>query len=273
MEPNDKLNRDLSEPLSGSEKESEQPVEIETTDSGVLPLASDSPVVTESQLASDSTTASDLGTKKKKKKDGLGTSRGIETMFRTSYRVHMSLSSLADAKANIMISINGLIISIIIAAISPKIDTNPWLLVPTSIILIGSLISIIYAVRAARPRVSSQVVSLDDVRSNRANILFFGHFTNMTEDDFVIGMSNLLSDQTSLYQNMIRDIYGLGQVLTRKFSLLKISYSVFMFGLTIGILAFIITYTWIVFSLGPDGLSSVLPIEGAGFMMKVVPAV
>ena len=186
---------------------------------------------------------------KKKKDKGLGTSRGVETMFRTSYRVHMNLSSMADAKANIMISINGIIISIIIASISPKIDTNPWLLVPTSVMLLGALISILYAVRSARPRVSSKVVSLDDVRSNRSNILFFGHFSNMTEDDFVVGLSGLLSDQTALYQNMIRDIYGLGSVLQRKYALLRMSYTMFMVGLVLGISSFIGVYVWIVLTL------------------------
>jgi len=187
---------------------------------------------------------------KKKKKDDLGSTRGIETMFRSSYRVHMDLSSLADAKANIMISINGIIISIIIAAISPKIDTNPWLLVPTSIMLLGSLVSIVYAVRAARPRVSSELVDLEDVASNRANILFFGHFTRMSEDDYVSGMTNLLANPTALYYNMIRDIYGLGTVLARKFELLRVSYTVFMYGLVIGIALFLAVYVWIVVSIG-----------------------
>ncbi len=194
--------------------------------------------------------------KKKKKNGGLGTTRGIETMFRTSYRVHMNLSSLADAKANIMISINGIIISIIIAAISPKIDTNPWLLVPTSIMLLGSLFSIIYAVRSARPRVSSKLVSLEDVSNNHANILFFGHFTTLSEDDFVLGMSDLLSNPTTLYHNMMRDIYGLGKVLTRKFELLRVSYNLFMFGLTAGILLFIAVYIWIVLIMEPPNLST-----------------
>ena len=63
--------------------------------------------------------------KKGKAAGGLGSSRGVETMFRTSYRTHVDLSHLADNKANIMISINGIIISILLASISPKIDANP----------------------------------------------------------------------------------------------------------------------------------------------------
>ncbi|NNE70265.1 MAG: hypothetical protein HKN29_07855 [Rhodothermales bacterium] len=172
--------------------------------------------------------------------------KGVETMFRSSYRVHIDLSSLADTKANIMISINGIIISIIIASISPKIDTNPWLLIPTSILLLSCLVSIIYAVRAARPRVSSNELTLDDVRANRANILFFGHFVNLSKEDYLTGMMEILQRPDVLYSQMTRDIYGLGSVLMRKFELLRVAYTVFMIGLTIGILTFIFVYIWIV---------------------------
>lgn len=122
-------------------------------------------------------------------------------------------------------------------------------------------ITIGYAIRSARPRVSSKLVSLDDVGSNRANILFFGHFSNMTEDDFVTGMSDLVMNQTALYQNMIRDIYGLGSVLQRKYSLLRTSYTMFMIALVLGISSFIAVYIWIVLTVDPLAvLISGLPV-------------
>ncbi len=184
--------------------------------------------------------------KKKKEKDGLGTNRGIETMFRTSYMTHVELSSLADSKANIMISINGLIMSIVIGGISSKIDMNPQLLWPTTVLLIGCLVSMVFAVLAARPRVSSRVVDLTSVRENRANILFFGNFVNMSEADYVQGMTELMQNTDSLYYNMIRDIYGLGQVLALKFRMLRIAYAAFMVGLLVGVILFIIVYVGIV---------------------------
>jgi hypothetical protein len=96
------------------------------------------------------------GKKKNKKKDkkGGGSNRGVETMFRTSYRTHLDLSSLADNKANIMISINGIIISILLASIYPRITENRWLLLPTAVLLLGCLLSLVYAVLSARPRVT-----------------------------------------------------------------------------------------------------------------------
>jgi hypothetical protein len=180
--------------------------------------------------------------KKKKKKGGLGTNRGIETMFRTSYRTHVDLSALADNKANIMIGINGIIMSVLIASISPKIDANLWLIVPTTILLVGLLISLVFAILAARPRVTEQHFTLEDIQEDRANILFFGNFVHLTSDEYVEGMRTLMEDTDRLYTNMIRDLHGLGTVLRRKFELLRTSYTVFMWSLAIGVVAFIATY-------------------------------
>lgn len=194
--------------------------------------------------------------KKKKKKGKFGSDRGIETMFRTSYRTHLELSALADTKANIMISINGIVMSIILASISPKIDANPWLVMPTSVLLIGCMASMVFAILAARPRVSSQVVTLEDVRANRKNVLFFGNFVHLTEDDFVVGMSELLLNTEQLYVNMMRDLYSLGGVLNRKFALLRTSYTIFMWALMVGVTLYIGVFISVV---AGDTSAAVLP--------------
>lgn len=193
--------------------------------------------------------------KKKKDKDNgkLGSSRGIETMFRTSYRTHLDLSQMADNKANIMISINGIIISIVIASISPKIDSNPFLLMPTAALLLGCALSLVYAVLAARPRVTRQTVTLQDVLDNRANVLFFGNFVDLDVDQYLEAMKALILDTDRLYTNMMRDIYFLGLVLDRKYRLLRTAYTVFMFSTVIGVLFFVTVY---VLTAGPAGFGS-----------------
>jgi hypothetical protein len=194
--------------------------------------------------------------KKKKNKDRLGSTRGVETLFRTSYRTHIDMSSLADTKANIMITINGLMASILLASISPKIDANPWLLLPTTVLLAGCLASLIFAVLAARPRLNSRHVTLADVRSDAANILFFGNFTSLPQDDYVQGMSELIKDGDRLYTNMLRDIYNLGSVLDRKFRLLRVSYTLFMWALITGIATFVIVFVIIVLGQPPVPLGT-----------------
>jgi hypothetical protein len=177
--------------------------------------------------------------KKKGSEHGIGTSRGIETLFRSQYRVNMNLNALADNKSNIMISVNAIIISITLASISPKIDANPYLLVPTITLLLGCLGSMIMAILAARPRVKSGVVTLDDVRANRANILFFGSFTQLEEDDYLEGMLEMLRSTDLTYERMLRDTYARGRVLSVKYRLLRASYSFFIVALVAGVLSFV----------------------------------
>lgn len=178
-------------------------------------------------------------------KKALGTNRGIETMFRSAYRTQLALTGLADNKANMMISINGIIISIIIASVAPKLDANPWLLIPTTLFLLGTLTSIIFAILAARPRVGSALIDLEDLRNSKGNILFFGNFCNLEENEFLKGMTSLMQDKTVLYESMIRDIYGLGSVLHKKFALLQVAYTTFMIALILGVTSFIAVFIWI----------------------------
>jgi hypothetical protein len=195
------------------------------------------------KLQDAETTVETLAKAVKEKKPG--TARGIETLFRSAYRVQMDLTGLADNKANMMISINGIIISIIIAAVAPKLDSNPWLLIPATIFLCGTLISIVYAILAARPRVSSTQISLEDLEHSEGNILFFGDFANLSQDEFTRGMMSLLEDKTLVYESMIHNLYGLGSVLRKKFALLMGAYTSFMVALILGVSSFIGVFIWI----------------------------
>ena len=168
--------------------------------------------------------------------------RGVSDMFRTSYRNHIELSAIADNKSNIMISINGIIISIMIASIPAQITSESSLLLTSTILLITCMMSLVYSVLAARPRVSKEKVTLEDVRSNRSNILFFGNFYTMDRDDYVTGLEELMSDSERLYNTMTRDLHSLGVVLSKKFKLLRIAYNIFMVGLVVSVCSFLIGY-------------------------------
>lgn len=167
-------------------------------------------------------------------------SRGIETMFRTAYRNHINLSSIADSKANIMISVNAILMSIIVSFVSTRLQQDEWLMIPAACMLITSLAAIIFAILAARPKVTSKVFTIEDVRRNRANVLFFGNFVNMELGDFRSAMHEIMEDWDRLYDTMMNDIYSLGQVLKRKYRLLWLSYSVFMGGLILTVTVFML---------------------------------
>jgi predicted metal-dependent HD superfamily phosphohydrolase len=166
--------------------------------------------------------------------------RGIETMFRTTSTNHIMLSEMADNKANILITINSIILSIVVSVLLRKIEENQRLLVPTLMLVAVCLITIVFAILATRPNVSAGKFTRDDIKNKRTNLLFFGNFFGMKIEDYEWGMKEMMKDSDYLYGSMIKDIYFLGRVLGRKYKLLRIAYTIFMFGFVMSILSYVI---------------------------------
>jgi len=182
-------------------------------------------------------------TKKDKKKDkDKDAGRSIETMFRNTVRTHVDFSSMADTKANIMISVNTLVLTIIVSIMVRKLDTNPHLIIPTAMLTITSLITLVYAILVTRPKVTRGIFTEEDIKEKKVNLLFFGNFHKMTLKDFTWGMKEMMKDKEFLYDNMIMDFYYLGQVLGQKYQKLRICYTFFMYGLIISVIAFAVAF-------------------------------
>ncbi|HEY1113029.1 MAG TPA: Pycsar system effector family protein, partial [Chitinophagaceae bacterium] len=78
----------------------------------------------------------------------------------------------------------------------------------------------------------------DDIRGKKTNLLFFGNFHKMDLEEYNWAMNELLKDRDYIYGSMIKDIYFLGVVLARKYRFLRISYTIFMYGIVLSVLAF-----------------------------------
>lgn len=174
--------------------------------------------------------------------------RGVETMFRTTYRTHTNLSAMADNKANLMLSVNAIVISILVSNLMPRLmdgsgdQINFRLLVPSGLLLATCLASMIFATLSTRPKVTEGKVTREDILQRKANLLFFGNFHNMSLEDFQWGVNEMLRDPDFLYGSMSRDLYFLGIVLAKKYEYLSICYNIFMYGLIISLLAFAIAF-------------------------------
>ncbi len=166
--------------------------------------------------------------------------KGVETMFRVASTNHQRLSDMSDNKAHIMISVNSIIISVIIGLVIRRLDATPNILLPTLILLTGSMIAVIFSVLATRPKIPDGLFTKDQVDNKTVNLLFFGNFYRMDFSDYYEGMQKVMANREFLYGSLIRDIHSQGKVLGRKYKLLRISYTIFMFTLVISILAFAI---------------------------------
>ncbi|SEN08688.1 HD domain-containing protein [bacterium A37T11] len=180
--------------------------------------------------------------KKKKDKDNKlkQPERGVETMFRTTSANNQRLSDMADNKAHILITVNSIILSAVIALLLRKLDSNEHLIVPTFILLAVSLITMVIAILATRPSIPDGKFVPGEVAKNKVNLLFFGNFYRMELEQYTQGMLEVMGERDLLYGTLIKDVYSQGVVLGRKYRLLRLSYNIFMFGLIISVLAYFI---------------------------------
>lgn len=173
--------------------------------------------------------------------------RGIETMFRVALRNHITLSDIADTKANILLSVNAIIISVALSNLLPKLDnpSNTYLIYPTLIFMGFTVASIVLSVLATRPNVTKGQFTKDDVANKKVNLLFFGNFHQMSLKDFEWAMGEMMQDKDYLYGSLTKDLYFLGLVLNRKYNLLRTTYTVFMIGIVISVIAFGVAFSTI----------------------------
>lgn len=194
------------------------------------------------ELASDNTILKEMWEKDKRKLPNPNSfiTKGIQTSLRLTSENHLRLSDMADSKANILITVNAIIISVILSVLLRKIEVEKHLAVPTFIFLGCAVATIIVAIIATRPKVTQGKFSREDVTNKKTNLLFFGNFYQQTLEDYVWAMGTMLKDPDYLYGSLVEDIYFLGVVLGRKYRLLRIAYNLFMIGIIISVAAFTI---------------------------------
>jgi predicted metal-dependent HD superfamily phosphohydrolase len=166
--------------------------------------------------------------------------RGLQTMLRLTSSNHFHLSEMADRKANILISVNSIIIGVILSVLVDKLSDTPYLTIPVIVFLASCLSTIIIAILSTRPKITEGIFSKEDILNKKTNLLFFGNFYKSSLEEYQWAMSNLMNDNEYLYSVIVKDIHQIGVVLGRKYKLIRLAYNVFMVGLIISVAAFFV---------------------------------
>ncbi|MDC6365500.1 MULTISPECIES: Pycsar system effector family protein [Flavobacteriaceae] len=179
--------------------------------------------------------------------------RSVQTLYRVTLKNHLKLSDIADTKANILLSVNAIIISLVLANLIPKLDnpSNTYLIYPTVIFIIFSVVSMVLSILATRPNVTSGEFTKEDVNQKKVNLLFFGNFHKMKLEDYEWALQELVKDKDYVYSSLTKDLYFLGLVLNKKYKILRLTYNIFMVGMIISVIAFGIAFRFF----GPDRLN------------------
>lgn len=149
-------------------------------------------------------------------------------LVRTAQQINVSLSQMADQKASILMGATFVVFTISIGQAK-----GGGLTLPLALLALSSFLSAVLAVMAIIPAVKAPPVA-------DANLLFFGSFTQLPEDQFVSRVLDRLREDETVFSTMLQDIYQNGRVLQRKkYRFLGYAYRVFLLGLGLTLLAFV----------------------------------
>lgn len=174
----------------------------------------------------------------------IGTNRSAQTMFKTALRNHIDLSSIADNKANIMLSVNALIITFALPLLGKEIAANRMLLYPTILLLSVCLVSMIFATLATRPIPMKGYSSMESILAKKSNLFFFGNYYRMSFDEYEQGMNATVSNSSILDTTIMRDLFFLGRTLGFKYAHLRKCYTIFMYGIIITVISFVVVFAF-----------------------------
>ena len=195
----------------------------------------------------EATEEKDIKEKKEKKKDTgntIATNKSAQTQFKTALRNHIDLSSMADNKANMMLSVNALIITFALPLLGKEIDANRMLLLPTILLLTVCVVSMIFATLATRPIQMKGISTMESILAKKSNLFFFGNYYNMSFDEYEKGMNATVADDDILDTTIMRDLFFLGKTLGNKYAYLRKCYTIFMYGVIVSVIAFVIVFAF-----------------------------
>ena len=163
----------------------------------------------------------------------------VDNILRVNHGNQMRLGLMADAKANIMITVTSIVFSVTVANLDN--ETMKW---PLLAFAFGCFFSLLFAIFAIIPNTDYPKVKGSkeiDRSSPIFNPLFFGHFAHLDIHEYKEDYAKILMTDDSVYDSMAGDIFGQGKILAlKKYKYLKWSYNSFLIGMSAAIGVFIV---------------------------------
>jgi hypothetical protein len=176
------------------------------------------------------------------KSSSISANSGARTMFKTALRNHIDLTSIADSKANLMLSVNAMIVTIGLPAFAKFLSGTAYLIIPGVIFLMTSVACMIVATLSTRPVKMDGETDLKLLHSGKTNLFFFGNFFRIPIGEYQAAIKEVVADRDNLDSSFVNDLYHLGVSLGQKFKLLRLCYLIFVLGLSLALLSFFVTY-------------------------------
>lgn len=161
----------------------------------------------------------------------------LDQMIRQTRAHHVSLSSLADLKASVLLTTAALVVPLTLRL------TSQAELRPAAFVMIGaSLLTVLLAGYGTMPKFG---VTRKRKEGGRLELLFFGDFTRLSYEEYLARMQAVMNDPSRVYEVQLRELYQLGSYLERaKYRYIRLAYVSFIGGVIVSSLTWGVT-TWV----------------------------
>ena len=146
-------------------------------------------------------------------------------LIRTAQQHHVHMSAMADTKANIIITVSSIVLTLSLGRLNePSIQQS------AVVLMAFTLIALLLAVLAVLPKYRPIATKKDSLPAS-FNVMFFGHFAALEREQFYAEMAHALRSDPATYHALANDLYSLGYYLAKhKYRYLRFSYLVFLTG-------------------------------------------
>ena len=149
-----------------------------------------------------------------------------DVLLRTTQQPHVQLSVMADTKANILITVSSIVLTLVLGKLD-EATLRPAMLTLGGFILVALLLAVVAVLPKYRPL---RLGPGEELPAN-FNLLFFGHFSELSKERFLLGIAEEMKADGSVYETMARDVYAIGYYLAHyKYRFLRLSYLFFLGG-------------------------------------------
>lgn len=154
-----------------------------------------------------------------------------DNVLRTAQQHHVQLSAMADTKANIIITVSSIVLTLSLGRVA-----DPELRVSVLILAGFTLFALLLAILAVLPKYRP-IRLRDETLPPNFNLLFFGHFAELSRERYLTEINRVLMPDGSPYVIWASDIYSLGTYLAHhKYRYLRYSYLFFLTGFVLACL-------------------------------------
>ena len=148
-----------------------------------------------------------------------------DVILRTAQQHHVQLSTMADTKANIIITVSSIVLTMTLA----RVD-DPALRLSAITLVVFTTLALLLAILAVLPKYRPLRLRTEELPPH-FNLLFFGHFAELSRERFLAEIAQSMKPDGRIYELMAKDLYSLGYYLAHhKYRYLRLSYLFFLSG-------------------------------------------